>query len=61
MSGPEIWAIGLCSVALCLAIGASTAPTLGADPVGDSIGRHALRFGACFLVLLGWLGLLMGE
>ena len=60
MTGPELWAVGLCAMALCLAVGASTAPAVGEDSIGDSIGRHALRLGACFLVMLGWIGLLMG-
>ena len=60
MTGPEIWAVGLCAVALCLAVGASAAPATDEEPIGDAIGRHALRFGACFLVMLAWVGLLMG-
>lgn len=60
MTGPEVWAVGLCAMALCLAAGASTAPAVDEDSIGDAIGRHALRLGACFLVMLGWIGLLMG-
>ena len=60
MTGAESTAILLVVWALCLAFGAVTAPRLGADSIGDSIGSHALRFGAVALVCLAWVVLVIG-
>ena len=60
MSGAEETAILLVACAVCLAIGASTAPRLGADAVGERIARPTHRSGAVALVALAGIVLVVG-